>query len=93
MVISNRPEARGIEAARSRGLPDAVLPSLGVAREAYDRCVVAELRRHRVDLVCLALEGKASRLNVPVEQLGPAADLAPYAAKPADFRVPGQPSS
>src|SRR5437764_4799892 len=46
-----------------------------------------------VDQICLALEGKASRLSVPVEQLGPAADLAPYTGKPADFRVPGQPSS
>jgi CMP/dCMP kinase len=46
-----------------------------------------------VDQICLALEGKASRLSVPVEQLGPAAGLAPYAAKPADFRVPGQSSS
>ncbi len=46
-----------------------------------------------VDQICLALEGKASRLSVPVEQVGPAADVAPYVAKPADFRVPGQPSS
>ena len=46
-----------------------------------------------VDLICLALEDKASRLSVPVEQLGPAAGLAPYPVKPADFRVPGQPSS
>jgi cytidylate kinase len=43
-----------------------------------------------VDQICLALEGKASRLSVPVEQLGPAAGLAPYPGKPADFRVPGQ---
>lgn len=46
-----------------------------------------------VDLIYLALEGKASRLSVPVEQLGPAADLAPYQGKATDFRVPGQPSS
>jgi cytidylate kinase len=46
-----------------------------------------------VNLICLALEGKASRLNVPIEQLGPAADLAPYAGRAADFQVPGQPSS
>ena len=46
-----------------------------------------------VDQICLALEGKASRLSVPMEELGPAAGLAPYPAKPADFRVPGQPSS
>lgn len=45
-----------------------------------------------VDLVCLALEGKASQLNVPVEQLGPAAGVAPYSARPGDFRFPGQPS-
>src|SRR5437588_5664928 len=46
-----------------------------------------------VNLICLALENKASRLSVPVEELGPAAGLAPYPVKPADFRVPGQPSS
>jgi phosphoribosylglycinamide formyltransferase 1 len=54
VVISNRPEARGIEAARSRGLTAIVLPSKGVARQDYDRRVVAELEQHRVDLVCLA---------------------------------------
>jgi len=46
-----------------------------------------------VDQIWLALESKASRLSVPGEQLGPAAGLAPYPDKPADFRVPGQPSS
>lgn len=46
-----------------------------------------------VDQICLALEEKASRLSVPVEQLGPAADVAPYATRPADFRVTEQPSS
>lgn len=54
VVISNRPEARGIETARSRGLPAVVLPSHGLAREEYDRRVVAELHRYAVDLVCLA---------------------------------------
>jgi cytidylate kinase len=46
-----------------------------------------------VDQIFLALEGKASQLSVPVEQLGPAAGLAPYPDRPADFRVPGQTSS
>jgi len=46
-----------------------------------------------VEQIYLALKGKASRLGVPVEQLGPAADVAPYPDRPADFRVPGQPSS
>lgn len=54
IVISNRPEAPGIQAARSRGLTSLVLPSQGIAREEYDRRVVAELQRNRVDLVCLA---------------------------------------
>ncbi len=46
-----------------------------------------------VDQICLALEGKASQVGVPVEQLGPAAGLAPYPGRAADFRVLGQPSS
>jgi phosphoribosylglycinamide formyltransferase 1 len=54
VVISNRPEAEGIETARSRGLTSMALPSKGVARQEYDLRVVAELHRHRVDLVCLA---------------------------------------
>ncbi len=54
VVISNRPEARGIESARSRGLPAVVLPSQGVSRAEHDRRIVAELQQHRVDLVCLA---------------------------------------
>ena len=45
-----------------------------------------------VDLICLALEFKASRLSVPAEELGPAAHLTPYPGQPADFRVPGQSS-
>ncbi len=53
-VISNRPQARGIEIARERGLPAMVIPSQGVPREEYDRSVVAELRNRGVELVCLA---------------------------------------
>ena len=54
VVISNRPEAAGIQAARSRGLSWLALPSQGIAREEYDRRLVAELQKSRVDLVCLA---------------------------------------
>lgn len=53
-VISNRPEARGLETARARGLNAICIPSKGLDREVYDRIVVAELRKHAVDLVCLA---------------------------------------
>src|SRR5947209_13633744 len=54
VVISNRPDAPGIESARERGLNAKVLPSRGLDREIYDRCLVEELRTNRVDLVCLA---------------------------------------
>ena len=54
VVISNRPEAPGIAAARERGLDAVVLASKGLDRETYDRQLVDELRKHRVDLVCLA---------------------------------------
>jgi phosphoribosylglycinamide formyltransferase-1 len=54
VVISNRPEARGLETARNLGLTAVSLPSKGLDREVYDRMVVAELKKHQVDLVCLA---------------------------------------
>jgi len=46
-----------------------------------------------VNLICLVLESKASRLSVPVEELGPAAGLTRYAGQPADFPVPPRSSS
>lgn len=54
VVISNRPDAPGIAAARERGLRALTLPSKGLDREAYDRELIDELRTSRVDLVCLA---------------------------------------
>jgi phosphoribosylglycinamide formyltransferase-1 len=54
VVVSNRPEARGLETARARGLNAVCIPSKGLDREVYDRMVVAELRKYQVDLVCLA---------------------------------------
>jgi len=54
VVIGNRPEARGLEAASKRGLNAVCLPSKGLDREIYDRQVVKELQRNSVDLVCLA---------------------------------------
>ncbi len=54
VVISNRADAPGIEAARRRGLDARVIPSKGKEREAHDREVVAALTEQRVDLVCLA---------------------------------------
>ena len=54
VVISNRPEARGLELARGRNLNVVCLPSKGLDREVYDQAVIAELRRNQVDLICLA---------------------------------------
>jgi phosphoribosylglycinamide formyltransferase-1 len=54
LVISNREGAPGLEFAKARGIPARVIPSKGLEREAYDRLVVAELQRARVELVCLA---------------------------------------
>ncbi len=54
VVISNRPDAPGLELARKRGLDAAALPSQGLDREVYDRQMIAELRGREVDLVCLA---------------------------------------
>lgn len=54
IVISNRAEAAGIAAARVRGLPTRVIEAGGRKRTEQDAEIVACLREHRVDLVCLA---------------------------------------
>jgi phosphoribosylglycinamide formyltransferase-1 len=54
VVISNVAEAAGLQAARDLGLPTAVLVSKGRKRAEHDADVIACLRAHRVDLVCLA---------------------------------------
>ena len=54
VVISNNPNAAGLEKARDRNIATVVIPSKGLEREAYDRQVVAALQEARVDLVCLA---------------------------------------
>jgi phosphoribosylglycinamide formyltransferase-1 len=54
VVISNRADAAGIESAQRRGLNALVIPSKGKPRDEHDRKVVAALREHEVDLVCLA---------------------------------------
>jgi len=54
VVLSNRADALGVESASRRGLQALVIPSKGVPREEHDRTMVAALREHQVDLVCLA---------------------------------------
>ncbi len=54
VVISNKPDAAGLETARQLGLDARVIPSKGKPREQHDREVVASLQEHKADLVCLA---------------------------------------
>ena len=54
VVITNKADAPGIETARQRGLNAVIIPSKGRLREEHDREVVATLKEHKVDLICLA---------------------------------------
>lgn len=56
VVISNRPDAAGLERARAEGIATAVVDHrpFGDDRAAFERALDAELHRHRIDLVCLA---------------------------------------
>jgi len=54
VVISNRPDAGGLETARRLGLRALAIPSKGKGREDHDREIVDALREHHVDLICLA---------------------------------------
>src|SRR5580692_6999754 len=54
VVISNKPDAPGISTARERALNAIVIPSKGKPRENHDREVVAALKQHNIDLICLA---------------------------------------
>jgi phosphoribosylglycinamide formyltransferase-1 len=54
VVISNRAEAAGIAAARKRGFNARVIEARGRKRAEQDAEIVACLREHAVDLVCLA---------------------------------------
>jgi phosphoribosylglycinamide formyltransferase-1 len=54
VVISNVAEADGLRKARELGLPTEVFISRGRKRQEHDADVIACLRAHRVDMVCLA---------------------------------------
>jgi phosphoribosylglycinamide formyltransferase 1 len=54
VVISNVAEAGGVAKARELGLPTAVFVSKGRKRVDHDADVIACLKAHNVDLVCLA---------------------------------------
>jgi phosphoribosylglycinamide formyltransferase-1 len=54
VVISNVADAPGLKAAQEMGIAHAELVSKGRKREEHDQAMVACLRDHKVDLVCLA---------------------------------------
>lgn len=54
VVISNRRDAPGLEAARSLGLAAEAIEPRGRLRAEHDASIVACLQAHQVDLVCLA---------------------------------------
>jgi phosphoribosylglycinamide formyltransferase-1 len=54
VVISNRSDAPGIEAARNKGLAAEVIEPKGRPRAEHDAEIIATLGAHQVDLVCLA---------------------------------------
>ena len=54
-VISNKGQAAGLDYARAAGIPAIVISHTGFSsREAFDITVDDQLRRHEVDIVCLA---------------------------------------
>ena len=55
VVISNKPDAYGLERAARAGIETLVLPHKGfVDRADYERALAAELKTRKVELVCLA---------------------------------------
>jgi phosphoribosylglycinamide formyltransferase-1 len=56
LVISNLPDAAGLERAREAGIATEVIDHkpFGKDRDAFDRKLDASLQAHRIDIVCLA---------------------------------------
>ena len=54
VVISNRRDSPGIAAARSAGFATKVIEPQGRKRAEHDAEIIASLKAHQVDLVCLA---------------------------------------
>ena len=54
IVVSDKPHARGLELAKERGIETLAIERRGRTREEHEREIIAVLRDHQVDLVCLA---------------------------------------
>ena len=54
VVISDQPQAAGLQRAQELGLQTQVIERRGRTREEHDRAIIAVLQEHQVDFVCLA---------------------------------------
>jgi phosphoribosylglycinamide formyltransferase 1 len=56
LVISNNPNAAGLQHAEAAGITTAVVDHTGFekSREAFELAIQMELENHRIDLICLA---------------------------------------
>ena len=54
IVISDKPDAAGLEKAHARGIETLVIERAGRTREQHDRDIVSALQTRKIDLVCLA---------------------------------------
>jgi phosphoribosylglycinamide formyltransferase-1 len=54
LVVSDQQNAAGVDAANRRGLTTSVIQRRGRSREEHDEEIVATLKHHQVEIVCLA---------------------------------------
>ncbi len=54
LVVSDQPDAPGLELAASRGLKTVVIRRDGRSRDEHQREIIATLKQYEVDLICLA---------------------------------------
>lgn len=54
VVISNKADAAGLEKARERGVETVVIERNRRTREEHDAAIIDELKKHGVEMVCLA---------------------------------------
>lgn len=54
VVISDKPDAPGLQKARERGVETAVIERAGRTRAEHDAEIISELKKRGVELICLA---------------------------------------
>jgi phosphoribosylglycinamide formyltransferase-1 len=54
VVISNKADAPGLAAARERGFTALAIEANGRKRAEHDAAIIAALKEHRIELICLA---------------------------------------